>query len=276
MTAILTRPDVAVPGVTFPRVVRSERIKLLSLRSTPWIAAGMVGGSVAFAGLIAVGFAVVPADGADSVTILTKTFGDRPALGVLAYVALLAQILAATLGVLIVSSERASRLLATTVPAVPRRTPVLAAKLLVSGLATFLVGLVTALACWAVVQPGLAVLGRADWRMDAVAAQVIVGTALYLALISMLATALASLFRSTAAGLGLVLGVILLLPAVLGMIPVVGPIAAQLMPSSVGMLLLRPFDQVGWAMVLTGLGALLAWVTATTAVAAVAWNRRDV
>jgi ABC-2 type transport system permease protein len=276
MTALLARAAVPAPGVTFPRVVRSERIKLTSLRSIPWIAGALVVGSVAFTGLIAVGFALVPAEGADSVTILTRTFGDRPALGVLAYVAVLAQILAATLGVLIVSSERASGLLATTVPAVPRRTPVLAAKLLVSGVAAFLVGLVTALASWAVVQPGLAVLGRTDWRMDTVAVQVIVGTALYLALISMLATALASLFRSTAAGLGLVLGVILLLPALLGMIPVIGPVAAQLMPSSIGMLLLRPFDQVGWAMVLTGLAALLAWVTAITAVAAVAWKRRDV
>jgi ABC-2 type transport system permease protein len=189
---------------------------------------------------------------------------------------MLAQLLVVTLGVLVVSAERSSGLLATTLPAVGRRTPILAAKLLVSGVAAFVLGLITAIACWAVVQPGLAVLGRADWRVDAITVQVMVGTALYLALISMLATALGSLFRSTAAGLGLVLGLILLLPALLPLIPVVGPIAAQVLPSSAGMLLLRPVDQVGWATVLLGAGVLLAWVTAATAVAAVLWKRRDV
>jgi hypothetical protein len=70
--------------------------------------------------------------------------------------------------------------------------------------------------------------------------------------------------------------VILLLPGILGMIPVIGPIVAQVLPSSVGMLLLRPADQVGWPVVLLGLAALLAWVAAVTAVAAVRWKRRDV
>ncbi|BDZ46233.1 ABC transporter permease subunit [Naasia aerilata] len=281
MTALATHVDEVLPvpaasGVSFAGVLRSERIKLTSLRSTVWTVLSAVAGSVGFAGLIVLGILVAPAEGGDAGEIVAATFGERPALGAIGFVVLIAQLLVAVLGVLVVSAERSSGLLAATVAAVPRRTPILAAKLVVSGVASFAVGLVIGVATWLVVQPSLPTIGKPAWEVDAGTLQVVLGTALYLAMISVLSTALGSLFRSSAAGLGLVLGVLLLLPGVLPMIPLVGGGLAQILPSAAGMLLFQPFDQVGWGAILAGLAILLAWVGAAAAGAAVLWKKRDI
>lgn len=281
MTALATHVDEITPvpaasGVTFAGVLRSERIKLTTLRSTAWTAASAVAGSVGFAGLIVLGILVAPVEGGDAGEIVAATFGDRPALGAIGFVVLIAQLLIAVLGVLIASAERSSGLLAATAAAVPRRTPIFAAKLVVSGAVSFGLGLLIAGATWLVVQPSLSAIGKPAWQIDAATVQVVAGTALYLALVSVLATALGSMFRSSAAGLGLVLGGLLLLPGLLPMIPVVGGALARILPTAVGMLLYQPFDQVGWGTILTGLAILLAWVAAAAAAAAVLWKKRDI
>jgi ABC-2 type transport system permease protein len=281
MTALATSvgeisPVAVAPGVTFGRVVRSERIKLTSLPSTAWAAAGGIAASAAFAGLIVLGIVLAPAAGADAAQVATDTFGTRPGIGGVGFVVIIAQLFAAMLGVLLVTSERSSGLLATTVAAVPRRTPILAAKLLVSAVASFAVGLVIAVVSWILVEVALAVVGLPAWQVDAATVQVLIGSALYLALISVFATAVGSLFRNSAAGLGVVLGAMILVPALLPLIPVVGDTVARFLPTAAGMLLYQPFDQVGWGSIVAGLGILLAWVAVASAGAAVLWKKRDI
>jgi len=264
------------PRVTFRGVLRSEWIKLRSLRSSVWAAVLAVGTTALFTGLIAIGFLVAPTSGEDPVEIIDATFGDRPAIGALGFVILISQSIVAILGVLVVSTERGSGLLAVTATAVPRRTPILAAKLVVSAVAGFVLGLVSSAVTYLLLQPALAALGMEAWIVDAPTVQALIGGAVYLALIAVFGTALGSLFRSTAAGLGLVLGIILAAPALLPMIPVIGGTLARILPTSVGMLLFQPFDEVGWTTVLTGLAILLAEVAAAAVVAGALWKRRDV
>ncbi|WP_210505535.1 ABC transporter permease [Naasia sp. SYSU D00057] len=264
------------PRVTFRGVLRSEWIKLRSLRSSVWAAVLAVASTAMFTGLIVLGFLIAPTSGEDPAEIIAATFGARPAIGVLGFVILIAQSIVAVLGVLVVSTERGSGLLAVTATAVPRRTPILAAKLIVSATAGFVLGLVTSAISYLFLQPALAALGMEAWRLDAPTVQALIGGAVYLALIAVFGTALGSLFRSTAAGLGLVLGIVLAAPVLLPIIPVIGGTLARILPTSVGMLLFQPFDEVGWTTVLTGLAILLAEVAAAAVVAGVLWKRRDV
>jgi ABC-2 type transport system permease protein len=271
-----TGASTPAPRVSFGGVLRSEAIKLRSLRSNVWTAILAVAASSLFIGLIVVGLMLAPTSGEDPVAIITATFGDRPSVGVVGFAILFAQAVIAVLGVLIVSTERASRLLAVTAVAVPRRTPIFLAKLIVSAAAGFVLGLATSAIAYVLVQPALAAVGLQAWLVDAATVQVVVGGAVFLALISALATVLGSFFRSTAANLGLVLGIVLVAPGIVPVVPVVGGTLAQLLPTSVGMLLYQPFDEVGWTTVLTGLGVLLAELAVAGVAAGALWKRRDI
>jgi ABC-2 type transport system permease protein len=76
-------------------------------------------------------------------------------VGVVGFAFMFAYALVAVFGVLVVSTERSTGLLAATLAAVQRRTPVLAAKLLVSAVAGIAIGLVGAVASFLLVQPQL-------------------------------------------------------------------------------------------------------------------------
>jgi ABC-2 type transport system permease protein len=122
----------------------------------------------------------------------------------------------------------------------------------------------------------LAGIGMGDslWTLSGL--QVVLGGAVSLALLSTIATAIGSLFSNTAAAAGSVLALLLVVPGVLGLLPVVGGIVQQAMPGSAAMLLFQPADAVGWGTVLTGLLILLGWVAVSAGVAAVSWKKRDV
>lgn len=279
MSNLTTLPAVPrPPRVTFRNVLRSEWIKFTSVRSSYWTAGLTVGITALFAGVIILGLLAAPEDPSISLReVLTATFGAAPSLGILSFAYAVAHALVAVLAVLIVSTERSSGLLSVTVAAVPRRTPVLAAKLLLSGVAGFALGLVSGLASFLIVQPSLGELGFGLSITDPSTVQVLMGGALYLALIAVLSTAIASMFRSTAAAAGTVLGLILIAPGVVPMIPFgIGNAIGQVLPTAAGMMLYQPADQVGWSTVGAGLMILLAWVVAATLAAGLLLKRRDV
>jgi ABC-2 type transport system permease protein len=186
------------------------------------------------------------------------------------------QALVALFGVLLVSGERGSGLLNVTLAAVPKRTPVLVAKLAVSGATGFILGLATAAVTLVVAQPTFAGLGMGAHFWSPTGAQVLLGGAVSLALLAMLGTALGSLFRNTAAAAGAVLSLILIAPGLVGLLPGIGDTVSHLLPSSAGMILSQPADTIGWSTLATGLLVLVGWVAVSTGLAAVLWKRRDV
>lgn len=267
----------SAPRLTFPRVARAEWIKTGTLRSTYWT----VGAALAFILLFAAGvmFAVTLAPAAevpDPAAVITDTYGAMPSLGVLGLAFMFAYALVAVFGVLVVGPERSSGLLATTLAAVPRRTPVYAAKLIVSAVVGIAIGLVGAVSSFLIVQPQLAGLSLGSSLADPDVLQVIAGGTVFLGLIAVLSTAIGSLFRGTAASMGAVLGLLLVAPVIIPIIPGIGGEIAGFLPSTAGMMLFQSASEVGWQPIITGGLVLLGWTVGATVLAGVLFTRRDV
>jgi ABC-2 type transport system permease protein len=270
-------PRASAPRLTFPRVTRAEWIKAGSVRSTYW----MIGGTLAFVLIFAAGVlslvAFAPAaDVPDPAAVITDNYGATPSIGVIGFAFMFAYALVAVFGVLLVGPERSTGLLSATLAAAPRRTPVYAAKLLVSAVVGAAIGIVGAVASFLLAQPVLAQYGLGSSLADPEVLQVLAGGAAFLGLIAALSTAIGSLFRGTAAAMGAVLGLLLVAPAILPIIPGIGGELAGFLPSSAGMMLVQSAAQVGWQPILAGGLVLLGWTAVATVLGGVLFTRRDV
>ena len=106
--------------------------------------------------------------------------------------------------------------------------------------------------------------------------QVLAGGTVFLALIAVLSTAIGSLFRGTAPAMGAVLGLLLVAPGLLPIIPGIGGQLAGFLPSTAGMMLVQSAAQSGWQPILTGGLVLLGWTAAAVVLGGVRFTRRDV
>jgi len=104
----------------------------------------------------------------------------------------------------------------------------------------------------------------------------VIGTGVYLALVTLLGSAIGWLVRSTAGGISTLVGLLLVLPAIVGLLP--GSISTSLgryLPSNAGdaftSSVAKPDTLSPWA----GLPVLVAWVLVALAAAAVSLRRRD-
>jgi len=131
MSTIVSSPPRAAVRVTLRGVATAEWIKLRSLRSAAWLLAGIA--------VSIVGIGTMPALGV-AVGALPPIGGVDPAGGALDGLSA-AQLLAGALGVVAVTSEYASRTITTTLAAVPRRLPLVGAKVGVVGVVVFLAAL---------------------------------------------------------------------------------------------------------------------------------------
>jgi len=204
--------------LSFGGVLRSEWIKLRSLRSTVWsyvlvlvLSAGLaLALSLTLVGDLGQG---APASGA-SEAAQVELFVQSSTFGVF-----LTQLVVAVLGVLVISGEYSTGMVRSTFTAVPKRLPVLAAKAAVLFAATFLVGVVAAIGGFAV---ATLVYAGSDLSASLVDPDVflpMLGSALYLALLAVFALGVGAMVRSGAGGIGIVLALILVVPTVLQMIP---------------------------------------------------------
>jgi ABC-2 type transport system permease protein len=195
----------AVGRVTFPHLLRSEWIKLVTLRSTWWTLGltvlGMVGVSAIFASAVS-SMTQGMSGGAGSFGASAITFGY-----------FIGQITVAVLGALAISGEYSTGMIRSTMAAAPRRLDVISAKALVIALVVFATGVVGTLLAWLVtlpILPDVAAVSLADgdtWR-------VIAGTGAYLALIALLAFGIGAIVRNSAGAISAVLAILLMLPLV--------------------------------------------------------------
>lgn len=264
-----------VPTVSFRGVLRSERIKVTTLRSTMWLAGLAVVLSAGFMGLIVFGVAVANDEGDAAIAAATtETFGTTPTLGAIVFAFAIVQVIVALLGTLVVSSERASGLITATVPAVPKRLPIVAAKLLVVAVVSVAIGLATAITAFLIAEPAFSANGHPQSLTDPASVRAIVGGALYIGVAGMLGSNIAFLLRNPLAAAAAAVGLLLVVPSIVQLVPVVGaPIAAAL-PAALGGRLYSP--GAGWSDQLIGLGGLAAWAGITTIIASVSFARRDV
>ncbi|MBT1583165.1 ABC transporter permease [Curtobacterium flaccumfaciens] len=208
-----TTPSTRMGGSTrlsFPHLVRSEWIKLRSIRSTFWCYAILVVVTIGMAALVG---ANTNSGGQDLPTdIANGTFVNANTVGVL-----LSSLVVGVLGVLIITGEYGTGQVRSTFTADPRRTGVILAKATVLAVTTFVV---SAVATWIGVLISLPLLagnGVEPEIGDPSVFMPILGSSVFLTLLALLAYGIGLLVRSSAGGIAITLGILLVLPVVLGL-----------------------------------------------------------
>ncbi|MCM3657088.1 ABC transporter permease [Agromyces mediolanus] len=264
--------------LSFGGILRSEWIKLRSLRSTVWSYVIVVAISLGMAVLMSFSLA----NGMSGMDVSAAPPAEQTGMVLQSAVfgTYFGQLVVAVLGVLVISGEYTTGMIRSTLSAVPKRLPALAGKAVVLFVATLVVAIVTNLVAFGV---AAAIFASNGVQVSLFAENVLLvlgGAALYLALVSVFALGIGTIIRSSAGGIAAVLGILLLLPTVFGLIP--AEWAADVMPyllSSAGMTM---FMMIGadpatisgpnaWQSLLVVLG----WLAVSLAGAAVLLKRRD-
>lgn len=270
--------------LSFGGLIRSEWIKLWSVRSTYWCLAIVVALTVLL-GLLVGRVADEPtADaGAAALTTASTAYAVSGATLGLSF----AQLVVAVLGALVVTGEYGSGMIRTTFMAAPRRIGALLAKALVFAVVTFVVGLVAELLATAVTEPILTGRGFTPDLGDAGFWWALLGGAGYLALVGVFALGLGIVLRSSAASIATAVGALFVLP-------IVGQLIARLanatwvdnvrafLPSAAGGQMYSYGDQTSTASDVIVLSAwqgtivMVAWVALFGVIGLVLAKRRDV
>ena len=275
MTSIA--PSVSIPRlehrgrVTQLRVARSEWTKLYSLRSTRW--------SLLVAVVFTIGLPVVFAAvvGSHWAHMSPHDRADRHPLDVALAGVNLSQLAIAVLGVLVITGEYATGMIRATFTAVPKRLPVLWAKLGVYGLvslALMVPSVVIAFFASQAVLNGHHIL-QISFTAHGVARSVI-GGAVYLVLVGALGMALGAIVRNTAGGIAVFAAIFFVIPPLMNILPTSWNDAiTPYLPSEAGRRIfsLIPTDHSLSLWPATGL--FVGYVAAAIAIAAVLLVRRD-
>lgn len=258
-------------GLSFPRVVRSEWLKLKTLRST-WIALVLaIVVMVLAAGLI--GHHMYGR--LNDPRFFGGDRGERDPIANPLHGFGVSQLIIGVLGVLVVTGEYATGMIRATFGAVPKRLPVLAAKLAVMAMVGFVTMLVAVLASFFTAQ---AFLGRYSVSLTAPHAfQVILALAGYLTLVGLLGLALGFIVRSTAGGIAGLVGILLVAPGILAALDTSwSRTASKYLPINAGQsMFANPTYGQGDLSPAVGTVVMLAWVIAAVGAAVVVVSRRD-
>jgi ABC-2 type transport system permease protein len=253
-------------AVTQWSVTKAEWIKLRSVR------VNIVGVAAAAVGLVLLGVlfsALAPTDmgpGGTATDSVSLAFGGTS----------LSQLIIGVLAALFVGSEYASGLIRTTFGAVARRTRVLRAKAIVFGGAT---GLAMALGAFAAFFAGSAVYsGNLPSHSigDPGVLRAVLSVGFYGACVALIGIAVGFLVRSTPTAIGLLLGLLMLAPLLVDLVPgTVGETLSKIVPSNAGEAMMSVTSPGSLLSPMLGLAVLVAWVVGLLTLAAVALRRRD-
>ena len=254
-------------GVSLRRVITSEWIKFRTLRSSWYTLGAAVAALITIA--VIIGYVTSTSDWS------SVDADDRAASAPLrGYY--LGQLFIGVLGVLFVAGEYGTGMIRSTIAAVPKRLPVVAAKSAVFGLVALAAMTVSSFIAFFGAQAFLSGDGHAASLSDPGALRAVAGVGVYLALIGILGGALGWIIRSTAGAIAALVGVLLVIPVVVQAVPTtVTTTVAQYLPADAGgsfLATVQAPDTLGpWA----GLGVLVLWVAASLAAAVVVVRRRD-
>ncbi|MDF5753897.1 ABC transporter permease subunit [Spongiactinospora sp. TRM90649] len=200
------------PG--FADVLRSEWLKFRSLRAPVLTAAGALAAGIGYGILFGLQGArqYLLAAPADQAAFDPYEAVSRPLLFV--------QVILAAMGALIVTSEYRSGMMPVSVTAVPGRGRLLMAKAVVAGVAGLAVGAVTAVATFLTGHAVLAAGGAPSLTLaDPGVPGALTGTALYLAMATLLGVATGTLVRASAGAVSLLAVGMVLVPAMASVYP---------------------------------------------------------
>ncbi len=251
--------------VTLVHVVTSEWLKFRTLRSTLVVLGAAMAGMVLFGAIIAHNTRN-PA-GLDPEDVVAS----GPLQGYY-----LGQLLMAALGVLVVSGEYSTGMIRATLAAVPRRQPVLVAKVVVFTAVVGVAMVAASVAAFLVAQAVLSGYRPTYSLSEGSTLRVVVGTGVYLTLVGLLGMALAWIIRSTPGALVATVGLILILPVLFGLLlPSWGTHVAAYLPTGAGASFSTNLPQPHALSPWVGLGVMVAWVVAGLVAASATLMRRD-
>ncbi|MEV5017529.1 ABC transporter permease [Streptomyces sp. NPDC053780] len=238
----------------FTPVLRSEALKVLSLRSLCGTLLAVFAVTTAFSALAGVSDTSDP----DFDPLFMALSGVAPG-----------QIAAVAFGAMVVSSEYHGNGIRLSLAAVPRRGRWFAAKLVVVAVPTFVTGLLTASAALFAARAGLG--SAADGLTAGQQLRGVVGLAFYLTLMALFAAGLTALFRSGVATLSTLIPFILIVSFVIG--DVAGGVT-DFLPDRAGQVVVhQTYD--GHLGPWTGLAVTALWAAAALLAGAWRLRRRD-
>jgi hypothetical protein len=194
-------------------VVLSEWTKLRTLRSTLW---SLLAAVLAMGGLGSI-VAAVQMSRWSQLEPGERLRYDAIDVGVGGYH--LAQLAVGVLGVLVITGEYSTGMIRSSLMAVPHRLPVLWAKIAVYATVTFVLMLVAAFVSFFCVQAIVTQHGQQVTLGAPHALRVVIGTALFLTVMGILALGLGALVRNTAGGIAAFVGLLFVLPGVTALLP---------------------------------------------------------
>ena len=265
-------------------VIRSEWIKLRSVRSTIWcyglLILLVIGVGVLISSFSDFGGRAVTGDSARSIVVSVNTAGLN-----------ISVLIVAVLGALIITGEYSTGMIRSTFAAVPRRTGAIAAKAIVLAVSTFIA---TSVGIWGSALATWPILAGKDVEVQLGEPSVfmpLLGGAVYVTMIALLAFGFGIILRSTAGTLATVLGLLLVAPIIVQLLSSltqgadwVTTVSALLPGSAGGKLFGYASDSVasvgdtGGGLVLNGwggFGVLAAWDVVVLAIAMILVKRRD-
>ena len=271
-------PSVRLPrlettgGLAFHRILLSEWTKLRSVRSTKWsLFAGFV---------LTIAFPVI-------FSIVTRTHwgsmspGDRAGrhpLDIALAGVNVAQLAVAVLGVLLISAEYSTGSIRSTFTAVPKRLPVLWAKLLDYAVVTIVLVVPAVLISFFASQAILHNIQQLQISFsDPGVARSVIGGAVYVMLVGIFALAIGTIVRNTAGGIATFAAIFFVLPPLMFTLPQSWNNAiSQYLPSEAGRQIFALDHAPHTLTPLTGGLVFVAYCAAAILIAAVLLVRRDV
>jgi ABC-type transport system involved in multi-copper enzyme maturation permease subunit len=266
-----TRPaGVARGRVTQARVIRSEWTKLWSLRSTRWTLLVAIIGMAGLGPLVAAvqmnrWAHLDPGDRLHFNAINTGLGGYH-----------FAQLAIGVLGVLVLTGEYSTGQIRSTFMAVPKRLPVLWAKAGTFAAVTFVLMLISGLVAFLASQSILTQHHVQTSLGHAPALRALIGSALYLAVLSVLALSLGAIVRNTAGGIALFAGLLFVVPGLVAILPTSTQNAINpYLPSNAGTTILSGTHEAHTLSAWGGFGLFCGYTAIALLVAAILMRRRD-
>jgi ABC-2 type transport system permease protein len=214
MASTVTEMPVSLPALpaaagnaSFGGALRSEFTKIRSVRSTYWTLLAMV--------VVSVGFGVLASFGA---TRSPQGFGFDPTAQSLGGL-YISQLIIAVLGVLVITSEYSTRMIATTLTALPRRGTIIAAKAVVFGAVALVTSLITCFASFFIGQAIMSSHHISTTLSQPHVLRAVIGGALFLTACGLLAFGLGLILRHSAGAISTVVALLFVLSILIHVLP---------------------------------------------------------
>ena len=272
VAAPVPRATTQVGRVTQARVALSEWTKLRSLRSTRW--------ALLVTLLLTIGIGILActvfearwpnlSSGDKFRFLLHRLRIDLAGVG-------FAQLSVGVLGVLVITGEYSTGMIRSTFTAVPKRLPVLWAKVAVFAAVTFAVTLPAVLV---VFFAGQSILSGRHLQIafsDPGVARAVIGAALFLTVMGVFGLGIGAIIRHTAGGIVTLVGIMFVLPPILGLLPTSWSDAINpYLPSTAGGALWTITPEGHTLSPWAGFALFCGYAAASVAIAAVLMLRRD-